>query len=80
MIQRKLLSLEVREKKIRISEQEFEFARKSFIELSEAMSLPGGERLLEAAPDSVMGLKVLLSLYRRVRKLGEFEIRGKAKL
>ena len=80
MIERKMLSLDVRERRLKITREEERFARESYTELSRALGLQGSAKLLESAPEPITALKVLLSLFRRLRSLATFEIQGRAKL
>ena len=75
---RKLLSLDVRERELDISQRELEFIKSTYREFSKALQVPDPEKFLATAPNPLAALKILLSLYRRVKKLTEFQVKGKA--
>jgi hypothetical protein len=77
--QRKLLSLDVRERELDVTRRELEFIQSTYQTFAEALQVPNPKNFLETAPNPLAALKILLSLYRRVKKLAEFQVKGKAK-
>lgn len=77
---RKLLSLDVRERELELSKKEAEFVGVMYSQFAQALEIPHPEAFLKASPNVIAALKVLLSLFRRIQKLSQFQLQGKIKL
>lgn len=75
---RKLLRLEVAQKEFELNRDQQLFVLESAKRLSEMMALPDPQQLHERTKSPLVSLKILLSVFRRVRTLAEFKERGKA--
>jgi hypothetical protein len=80
LTERKLRNIDVRERELELSKKEMDFVLSSYSRLSESLHIPESSRFLEAAPHPLVALKVLLSLYRRAKRLAEFQAKGKSRL
>ena len=78
--ERKLLRLEVRRKRIDLTREEFSFIKEASDEMAEMLGLPSAQAIVERTEDPLIALKILLSIYRRVATLAEYQNSGKAKL
>ena len=78
--ERRMLKLDIRERELELARRHVNFIADSYKQLSEAMQIEKPELLLKASPNNLAALKILLSLYRRVRKLAELEASGKMTL
>jgi hypothetical protein len=75
---RKLMRIEAKEADLKLREKELEFLETSSRRLSRLLKVPASEILHAQAPNRLAELKMLLSLFRRVRTLSEYEKKGKA--
>jgi hypothetical protein len=80
LAERKLLRLDVRSKELDLATKELEYIRAAYRDFAGSLHIPESEAFLEASPNPLAALKVLLSLYRRVRVLAKFQGDGRAKL
>lgn len=78
--ERKLLRMEVESKRIALAGEELAFVLDSSERLARVLDLSDVAILHERTQDPLISLKVLMSLYRRVRVLAEFHNRGKVRL
>ena len=77
---RKLLRIEVERKKLELVRENYDFLVRSTEEMSKVLGLQSPQALLQRTDDPLDALKILLSIYRRVRTLAEYENKGKANL
>lgn len=77
---RKLLRLEVERKKLELARDELKIVLEMSETLAQMLELPSAKFLHERTNDPLKSLKILLSVYRRVRTLAEFKLKGKANL
>ena len=77
---RKLLKLEVERKKIQLSKDEIDLLVHSSEQMAKILGLSSAEPILTRTNDPLVALKVLMSIYRRVRTLAEYQNKGKANL
>ena len=76
---RKLLALDVRKRELELEREEVAFLNESAKDLARIMHFEGLECLQSRTQDPLGTLKILLSFYRRVRKLVDFQLAGKVK-
>jgi hypothetical protein len=79
-LQRKLLSLAVKERERQLAKQDLEFVKEAFHILTEEIGLKNASKLANLSGDPLGALKMLMAFYRRVRQLAGFVISGKVKL
>lgn len=77
---RKLLRIEVERKKIELTKEELGLVGQANEEMAKMLGLPSAMAIVERANDPLIALKILLSIYRRVRTLAEYKNKGKANL
>lgn len=77
---RKLLRMEVERKRLELSQAKLDYVLDSSEKLAKIMGLPSAQALHARTFDPLISLKILLSIYRRLRKLAEFKNRHKADL
>lgn len=75
---RKLLRIEVERKKISLSREELRLIKEGSAAMADILRLEAIETLDDRTKDPLVSLKILLSVYRRVRLLAEYQRRGKA--
>jgi hypothetical protein len=75
--ERKLLRLETRRQELRLREEEMQFVEQSLQQMGRMLQIPSLRKLNELTGHSYISLKILLSLYRRVRALVKFQLQGK---
>ena len=78
MQKRKLLSISVKREDLQFQKEHIKFIEKSLTSLSQMMSFEGISELKQITPNELAALKILLSFYRRVRILAEYQKSGKA--
>jgi len=76
--ERKLVGIEIKRKTLALQEEEITFLINSSIRLSEALGFKELGRLNELTSNPLATMKILLSYYRRIRTLAEYEQKGKA--
>jgi hypothetical protein len=76
--ERKLLQIEAREAALQLEEKELKFIETSSRRLAKLLKVPAIEVISAQSPNRLAELKMLLSLFRRTRKLAEYEKSGKA--
>lgn len=80
MSKRKLLRIEAKKKEIELEEQHAEYIQKSANKMVQLLGLKDVQQMHQKSGSPLKTLKILLSLYRRVRTLAEFQGNGKTKL
>ena len=79
LVERKLVGIEIKRSTLELQEEEIKFLiKKSSISLSEALGFKELGRLNELTSNPLATMKILLSYYRRIRTLAEYEQKGKA--
>lgn len=76
--ERKLLRIEAKEAALKLEEKELKFIEDSSRKLSRLLKVPAIEIITAQSPNRLAELKMLLSLFRRTRKLADYEKSGKA--
>ena len=77
---RKLLKLDVERKKIELTREQISLLTSSSEEMAKLLGLPSADPILRRTKNPLVALKILLSIYRRVRTLAEYQYEGKANL
>lgn len=77
---RKLLRLEVKRAQLGLQKEEMKFVETSAKQLAEMMGFKNLQQINALTGNPLATLKILLSFYRRVKKLAEYEKNGKANL
>lgn len=80
MQERKLTKLEIQEKEFSLSQEHYQFLRNSNIAMGDILKLNNIDQIGEKTGNELRTLKILLSIFRRVKILAEYEANGKAKL
>ena len=75
---RKLLRLEVKQKELELSKEEYAVIEERAEQMAKLLGFEGHAQLTERTGHPFITLKILLSYYRRLRKLTEFRSKGKA--
>lgn len=78
--QRKLMRIKVRRQEIALRREQIRFAEESAKRLGQLMDFRYVEELDRLTNNPLGTLKILLSIYRRLRALNKYEKRGKANL
>jgi hypothetical protein len=76
----KLMNIEAKRKSLELSREQIEYLKFANRELEELLEVPKAMQVGELAPNELAKLKINLSLYRRVRRLAEYQEEGKATL
>jgi hypothetical protein len=76
--ERKLLRLEVKRKELDFKKTELEYIKSCAATTAELLGLPSANAIDEKTGHPYLTLKILLSLYRRVKTLSDYERKGKA--
>jgi hypothetical protein len=76
---RKLLRIKVKREKLKLAAEELRFVEESNKRLARLMEFQHLQALIELSGSPFIALKILLSLYRRVRDLADYEIKEKLK-
>jgi len=77
---RELLRLDVERKKIELTREQFDLVVYANHQMATILGLPSAETIMKRTNDPLIALKILLSIYRRVRTLAEYKNKGKANL
>jgi len=77
---RKLLRIEVERKQIQLSREELQLVEDASETMARIVGVGTATVLHERTRDSLKSLKILLSVYRRLRILAQFKLKGKANL
>lgn len=75
---RRLIKFNIKSKEARLNEENIKFIKDSTSRLTELMSFEYLDQMNELADNPLTILKVLLSFYRRVEKLAQYQLEGKA--
>ena len=75
---RKLLRLEVKQKELELSQAQSAVIEQHADQMAQLLGFQGHAQLTERTGHPYITLKILLSYYRRLRKLAEFRAKGKA--
>jgi hypothetical protein len=78
MQDRKILRLEERRRSLNLSKEEREYVEQSLEAMARILGFENIKEINERTGDPYKSLKILLSLYRRVRTLADYEREGKA--
>ncbi|MCX5823967.1 MAG: hypothetical protein NTY86_10815 [Deltaproteobacteria bacterium] len=76
--ERKLQRISVKREELRLTREQIEFAEYSMKKLSKMMAFDGLTELKQITPNELSSLKILLSFFRRIRVLGDYQKNGKA--
>lgn len=76
--ERKLQGISVKREELKLNREQIEFAEYSIEKLSKMMAFEGFPELKQITPNELSSLKILLSFFRRIRILGEYQKNGKA--
>jgi len=77
--ERKLLRLEVRRKELQFKQEEFEFIEHAARTMGRLLGFSSLREIHQRTGHPYITLKILLSLYRRVRTIAQYLDTGKAK-
>jgi len=77
MSERKLLRLDIEKKQIELEKLHAEYIYSSLARMAKMLGLENLEQMNEKTGSPLKTIKILLSLFRRVKKLAEYEGRGK---
>lgn len=77
---RELLRLEVERKKIELTKEQLGVVLHANEQMAQILGLPSVSDIVKRTNDPLIALKILLSIYRRVRTLAEYKNKGKANL
>lgn len=77
---RKLLRLEVERRRLELTRDEIKMLEEMSESMANILDLPSPDYLHSRTKDPLKSIKILLSVYRRVRTLAEFKRKGKANL
>lgn len=80
MQERKLHRIEVAKNELELEQQYQEFIENSVDRMVRLLGLSGIEKINQKTGSPLKTLKILLSLYRRIRTLAEYQNKGKTKL
>jgi hypothetical protein len=80
MSERKLLRIKIEKEELALEEQNAEYIQKTVERMVKLLGLKDIEQMHKKSGSPLKTLKILLSLYRRVRTLAEFQKNGKTKL
>ncbi len=78
--ERKLLRVKVEQQELELAKQHDKYIEESAQRMAELLGLPNLRQMHAKTGSPLKTLKILLSMYRRVRTLAEYEKRGKTKL
>ena len=76
---RKLLRMEVESKKIALSKEQIAFVKECTNEVANILGINTVDALEDRTQDPLISLKILMSVYRRIRLLAEYVNKRKAK-
>lgn len=76
----KLMKIDASRKELELKREQIEFLKYAIQNLDSALEIPHAAQIDELAPNDLAGLKLRLSLFRKVKTLAEFQKRGKANL
>ena len=77
--ERRLLSLDVKEKERKLEKDEIKLIRESYHSLADALGFKKTNALQKLCADDLGAIKTLFAFYRRLRELARFQLDGKVK-
>lgn len=77
---RNLLRIEVEKKKIELTKEKLNIVVHANEQMAKILGLSSAETIVKRSDDPLIALKILLSIYRRIRTLAEYRNKGKANL
>lgn len=80
MRKRELLKIEVERKRMELSQDDIRFLFEASDTLTKMMDIGSAHTIHDRTKNPLISLKILLSVYRRVRTLAAFKVKGKANL
>ncbi|NDV61659.1 hypothetical protein G0Q06_04270 [Puniceicoccales bacterium CK1056] len=80
MHERKMMKLEAKRESLKLSKEQLDFAVKSTDKLSRLMGFENIKQINRLTKNPLATLKILLSFYRKIKILAEFDESGKTKL
>jgi hypothetical protein len=78
LMERKLLRLDVKRKELQFKQEELNYIESSLNQMARILGFDNLKKINEKTGHPYVSLKILLSLYRRVRKLADYSEKGKA--
>jgi len=78
MQRRKLLKIEVERQEIALRQDEIDLIRSHADLMAHVLGVGSAETIHERTKNPLISLKILLSIYRRVRTLAKYQLKGKA--
>lgn len=78
--ERQLNEIAVEKERLNLDKDRMEFLRQSVREMGDALRLDETDKLVSVAGNELRALKILLSMYRRIRVLADYQEKGKAVL
>jgi hypothetical protein len=80
MQERKLLAVKLERDKLQLESEQMDFINRSNRQMAKLLGFSSPERLNAVTKSPFVTLKILFSVFRRVRTLAEYETSGKADL
>lgn len=77
---RRLLRIETKRKELQLEKEEMEYVEESLHQMARLLGFQNPAEINERTGNPYITLKILLSLYRRIRTLAEYQRNGKTKL
>lgn len=77
---RKLTQIKIQKEEFSLAKEHYDFLREANMEMGKILKLNDIDAINEKTGNELRTLKILLSIYRRVRTLAEYRLQGKAKL
>lgn len=78
MQERKIMRIETRRRSLHLRQEEIQYVERSVQSMARILGFDNVKEINERTGNPYISLKILLSLYRRVRTLAEYERKGKA--
>ncbi len=78
LMKRKLLRIELEKAKNELSRDDMQLVEDSARHMSTILGLPSPQAVHERTANPLISLKILLSIFRRVRILADYQLKGKA--
>lgn len=76
--QRELLAVEAKRAQLALSREELDLVLYYSDQMAQVLQIPSAQTIHARTKNPLVSLKILMSIYRRVRTLAGYEIRGKA--
>ena len=77
---RKLLSIDIQTKQLELANKEMDFIIDANKKMAKLLKLDSAHVIEQRAEHPIIAMKILFSIYRRVRTLAEYQDKGKARL